>query len=231
MEALEKYRAYKAGKLSEAEAHEFEKWLLDNEGEALALEGLLEYPENELAADVQEVKQWVNEQKTVDAKRPKYYKGLIAASLVLFVAWTTGLFDNKNAQLYDQYYTKYQVEDGAVRGENDNKQAKAVALYHEGNCALLEIFIESEKGVGIPSANLLLGVCLMESEEYKKALDQFTKSPENQTESIAEAIQWYATLCHLQLDNMDKAKEIATTLVDGKGFYARDAQSLLNELN
>lgn len=231
MDALERYRAYKGGKLNESEAHEFEKWLLENEDEALALEGLLEYPDEQLTSDVEDLKQWVNNQGDGSMSRSKYYGIAVAAAVIVLVMWGGGFMQSKNVQLYDELYARYQVEDGIVRGETNRTQAVAIALYSEGNCNDLITLMESEEGQRVSSGNLLLGICYMENGEHQRAIDVFAQVSENETESRLEAMQWYTALCYLRMNDEQKVRTIASALVQGKGFYASDALNLLNGLN
>lgn len=227
---LETYRAYKAGKLSEAEAHAFEDWMLDNEDEALALEGMMEYPEERFESGVNEIKEWVDGQASRSRSHRPYYWGVAAAAIAIIVLMNLGVLKNENSAIYSELYSKYEATEGTVRGANDNALVRLAELYDQNDCDGLADLLQTENAGSLPSGHLYLGVCFMEHGDYTKALAAFENATLSSSGSIEEAILWYSALCHLKLDHQEKSIETATLLVEKNGFYADDAKKLLTQL-
>ena len=195
------------------------------------LKGLLEYPEEQRASDIEDLKQWVGAQSEPTNKKTKYYWVAAAAAIALLAVWSMGLLQGKNQQLYHKLYAHYEVSEGIVRGAGNRAQEKAISLYREDNCKELTAFMKTAEGEEAVSGNLLLGICMMEDGNHEEALMAFAKVSGQLPESVLEAAQWYSALCYLHLDNDKKARETAEALIEGKGFYASDAQNLLTGLN
>lgn len=140
---------------------------------------------------------------------------------------------NSPGQIFDQYFSAYELPANFRGNIPESDLQKALAPYQKGDfesavtnlTTLEQQFGQDEmlwfyKGV----SELAIG----NAETAKKLFDQVLEIPANQSEIQAK---WYIALCWLALDQPEKAKENLTELSDYPNKYQQQATEILEKMD
>lgn len=164
----------------------------------------------------------------------------IAATLILLV--TAGIYflmppkavDSQH--LFYAYFTPYE-DIITVRGDESDvfqeKLQQAMVHYnnqnYQGAITLFRSYLESKPEDD--AARLYLGICFLTEKEFKKSIDSF--DPIISTEGrFKDQAEWYSALAYLASQDLDRAKQSLSFIVDQQGHdYNKKAIALLKEIN
>jgi tetratricopeptide (TPR) repeat protein len=167
----------------------------------------------------------------------KWY--LLAASIVILISvsvvlWKSVFSPTDYSALYTSYYQPYFFVVDQTRSSDANTDSLvnlATELYKDGNYQqalelcdrVLKIDNKHVKALFIHA------LCLIEAKNFKGAADEF-KQILSGYDSYQLESKWYLTLCFLQLDKPNDARELLSELSVSKNLYQKRALELLDKI-
>ncbi len=158
-----------------------------------------------------------------------------AAVLLLFVLGPgSNLFGGASApDLFSQNYEAYELPFG-VRGNPNNIDStiqEATSFYQKGNyAAALPLFTEIIQQSAETKYQLALGICQMETQQYRPAIQSFSRLINPADLIYGEQAIWYTAMAHLALDEAAAAQPLLQQLAaNPNAFKSETARELLKE--
>ncbi len=177
------------------------------------------------------------EAKTIQLIPKKAWYG-IAASLVILI----GVFSilqlggQTNDEVYLSYYQPY---DGIVNTRGNNnvvEEAKPlmeiIALYNVGQYQIaLDNFLKIEKVEGITDGQfaLLIANCYLNLDQPANGLEWLAKISTEENSLVTANKDWYIAMCHIKANEIEKAKNKLSDIIDKRSIYTHKASKLLKE--
>jgi tetratricopeptide (TPR) repeat protein len=167
----------------------------------------------------------------------KWY--LLAASIIILISvsvllWKSVFSPTNYPSLYTSYYQPYFFVVDQTRGsdaDTDSLVNLATELYKDGNYQqALEL---SGRVLQIDGkhvkAMFIHALCLIEAKNFKAAAAEFKQILSGHDSYQIES-KWYLTLCFLQLDKPNDARELLSELSGSKNLYQKKALELLDKI-
>jgi len=159
---------------------------------------------------------------------------IAAASLILFMGITGLLRYTSEADIYQNFYTKYETT-GITRSSTTNSdQTFALALqkynnqdYNSALNLLQEVISKDQDNM---ASHFYSAVSLQELGKYKNAIKEYEIVVVNKDNLFIEQAQWYIGLCFIQTKEDKKAIRQFKKIVNDKGFYEDKAQAILRKM-
>lgn len=156
----------------------------------------------------------------------------VLAGVILILNLTGKQYTNE--QLFDRYYKSYE-SNATFRSKDDvlnSDLLQAMKFYDNKNYAealkLFESILQTDPGrIGL---NFYSGVSQMEIKEYELAGKSFGKVIDDRYNMYIEQAEWYLSLCYIITDQDDKAIHLLEKIIEGKGFYRKEAGKILKKL-
>ena len=179
--------------------------------------------------------------RTISAKASKNRKLILrvtalAASLAIIFGSITTLVNSEQTgqQLFDDYYTSAEISmsfrsaadqidvdlRNAMQLYENNQYSEAIVLFEK-------VLQEDNSRIGL---NLYAGISNLEIEQYDKANKNFQSIIDKKPNAFVESAEWYLALAYLRTDEMDKAREVLTGIVNRDGYFRKDAKKILRKL-
>lgn len=230
---------YMQGKLSDTERKQFDM-LLENDSsfrEEVAFQN--DVKRAVTAEEDDDFRVLMNEfdseapQKTPRGKKT-FTRWLVAASIALLAGLTYFVaFESHSPQdLASDYFTPYRnVVHPIERGEHsEDKKTQAFSAYTSGRYSeAMPLFHQLFQEDGTPYLLFYEANTLMQLDRAKEAVPLLQEHMATD-DSLADKSAWYLALAYLQLDNIDKAKELLRQIVAEGDYKAGEAQELLEQL-
>jgi len=162
---------------------------------------------------------------------------LAAALIIGGVMYFNWFLPADNDTLYNRFYSTYQNDIPLNLRSAEDVQPLHPALknalenYSTGNfAASLPLFEDALKAEpGNDAAHFFAGMACLESGQLEKAADYFENARQS-SGSYASKATWYMALCHLKLNNGEKAKSLLKELAESGGFNGPESKKLLENL-
>ena len=134
-------------------------------------------------------------------------------------------------RLFNSYYQLWQPTI-ITRGPESEHFANAVIKEFElGNFnKVIGILEKNHNDALSPRLILLKGCAEMETMDYDAAIKTFSIFDSKNYTFYTESGQWYKALCFLKNKEIEKSKQILTTIIENNTSYANEADELLNKL-
>ena len=81
-----------------------------------------------------------------------------------------------------------------------------------------------------PMCNFYMGLCYMEKNNFKQAINSFQKVIIEKDNLFIEQAEWYMALSMLKTNEVKESYTILNRIVDNKEYYQKNAKELLNKL-
>ena len=170
----------------------------------------------------------------------KWY--LMAASVLILVGIFAYLYFLQNRQisnekLFARYYSKYPSEIAERSGDDVSNEPFVMGMNEygknnfEGAIRYLNLTINADSSNNI--ARLYIGISYMETNKYDIAILNFKRIISKPGNMFAGQAKWYLALTYLKTNNADYRKEtksLLRSIVQNKGYRAKEAQELLGKL-
>lgn len=151
-----------------------------------------------------------------------------------FLAWFITGKHYSNRELYEMYFKPYKVTMNvrSVTTNQDKMMREAMLLYEQGSYK--EAIPKFEKILANDemnhAASLYSGISYMEINNYREAAVSFQRIIDHKNNLYIEQAEWYAGLCYLISDNIDKARKQFGKIASRDGYYSKMAGEVLNRL-
>ncbi len=162
----------------------------------------------------------------------KWLLSSAATIAVLVTIYTLSIKPTSNEELYTAYINKTELPSLIVRGENQEKLALAQQYFesHEYDKAF-EIF---EKELEIVKNNdasiyLYMGISQLELNKISEAEEIFDTLIKSDLIDAPKG-KWYKALLYVKNNNIDKAKQLLTEIINSSSYNSKQAEKLLQEL-
>ena len=137
-------------------------------------------------------------------------------------------------KIFQEYYQPYEPTI-TFRSGADNEVngllANALERYkQEEYKSALELFQQVLNQRNDIAANLYSGISYMEIQKYKKANESFDTVIENKDNLFLHQAKWYTAMCHIKLDNKDKAVTLLEDLSQQSSYYRDEAREVIKKL-
>jgi len=156
----------------------------------------------------------------------------VLAGVILILNLTGKQYTNE--QLFDRYYESYESNTTfrSADIEMNSDLVQAMQFYENKNyneaLKLFEsILLTDPSRIGL---NFYSGISRMEIKEYELAGKSFGKIIDDRYNIYIEQAEWYLSLCYIITNQDDKAIPLLEKIIDGNGFYHKDAGSILRKL-
>ncbi len=156
----------------------------------------------------------------------------VLAGVILILNLTGKQYTNK--QLFDRYYESYESNTTFRSADNEMNSDLVQAMqfyenknYNEALKLFESILLTDPSRVGL---NFYSGISHMEIKEYELAGKSFGKIIDDRYNMYIEQAEWYLSLCYIMTDQDDKAIPLLEKIIDGNGFYQKEAGSILRKL-
>ena len=178
------------------------------------------------------VKRAVKSVKTVSTRYAAAILGIVIISSIF-------LFSNRDInprKLASKSIASYEpgTASRSSSSVSDINFNRAVECYNNGEYIkaidLLEGLISSQDNNSIKS-DYLLGISHMKIEEYKEAISPFKKVVDQNDNLFIEQAKWYLSICYLNTNETEKAKELLTEIKNSDSKYRKLASKNLKKLN
>jgi len=167
--------------------------------------------------------------------RTLFYRVAVAAvSLgVLSVGWWHIQQTPSNAELYSQNFEPFELS-LIQRSESESVIRSIESLYIDGKYAqAIPLFQNALKNSTNKSSQMLLGlgISYLETDQPKKAIEQFETIITNKDFNFEDEAEWYLSLTYLKIEDTINAKLHLDNLAsDSKRDHHESAQKLLSLL-
>lgn len=194
-----------------------------------------------LRATLQRIGAETNQEKTelLGVKAPKrrtLYWYAIASSIALMIGLgsllsQSGYSDN---QLYTRYYTPYKSATDVSRSAITAGVGlgRVVQEMNKGNYAgalrMLDGVAASERNK--PGVRFYSGIAYQELGQYRKAIESFSIVVNQGDNLMVEQSEWYIGLCYLKTEEREKAIGQFRQIAARKGYYSKQSDKLLRQL-
>jgi tetratricopeptide (TPR) repeat protein len=160
----------------------------------------------------------------------------IAAGIIIAVVLVTTLSRKTTSQdLFAEYYKPAEINMNFRTAEDivDSELRKAMVFYESKNynqaIVLFEKILKSDNTrVGL---NLYSGISRMEINQYDEANRNFSKIIDHKANAFVESAQWYLGLCYIMTNEVDRARDVFTSIVKSDGYYKKDARRILKKIS
>ncbi|MBC8046704.1 MAG: tetratricopeptide repeat protein [Fimbriimonadaceae bacterium] len=168
------------------------------------------------------------------------YKKILAVAAAILIFLLVGFFiTQKNTishqKLFANYYQPYSGNP-ITRDDTIGLLTKATELYFNkeyGNAAALftQYLKEDTSAIANVQVKLLLGICMIETEQYREALQIFQKIIEQKEIYFFYQANWYSALSELKMGNTEMCKKYLKIITENKNAdHFNDAEDLLRKL-
>jgi hypothetical protein len=157
-----------------------------------------------------------------------------AASIAGFIGGSYLVYQNSHSfdNLYNNYYMAYEPNI-TFRGNSSNVSVQAIVThYNKGEFSNAIALIESMESNQELSPNVLLmkGCALMELQQFKAAIHEFSKFNNKTYTLYTESSYWYKALCFIKLERTDEALAQLDVLIENGVSYQERAKKLRNKI-
>ena len=157
----------------------------------------------------------------------------VLAGVILILNLTGKQYTNE--QLFNRYYESYESNTTFRSADNELNSDLVLAMqfyenkdYNEALKLFESILLADPDRIGI---NLYSGISRMEIKEYELAGKSFGKIIDDRYNVYMEQAEWYLSLCYIITGQNEKVIPLLEKIIDGNGFYRKNASSLLRKLN
>lgn len=155
----------------------------------------------------------------------------VLAGVILILNLTGKQYTNE--QLFDKYYESYE-SNTTFRSADDGLNSDLVLAmqfyvdkdYNEALKLFESILLADPSRIGL---NFYSGISRMEIKEYELAGKSFGKIIDDRYNMYIEQAEWYLSLCYIITDQDDKAIPLLEKIVNGNGYYHKEAGSILRK--
>ncbi len=185
------------------------------------------------------IKKEVHQKEQHQFKRRRLFKVLSAAAAIFLVGLITYFWMQQNniplnhSQLYATNYEAYSIPFGSRTTGENKTLIDAGAFYQQKkyNDALPlfeQLNTPANEDPRIPFA---LGICYMESKQYRKATTTFQALADNSANLYHDQARWYSSLAHLSLGDIEAAKKWLQQLANSKNNnFNEKAKEILKKI-
>lgn len=195
-----------------------------------------EFRADDVVALSQKIRNIQQQKSSIPKKRNKSYFYVISSAVAIAAVMTLLYFSFMQSitasDAFEQYHNWNTLPSFVEKGTTDDNRVKAQALFQDGNYQeALSIFMETTKDATYdPKTQLYIGVCYLELENYREAIQTFDKLRNSNTLDNHKAY-WYTALVYLKQNNAETAKKVLQTLVqDTSNYNYEKAVELLKKL-
>ena|GEM_PF-5752230 len=234
--------AFLDGKMSDAEKHDFE---IAATTDSSIKEDL--YLQNEIRNTFEEIEIFnlreklyeIKNENAVYTKRRKLTVFLTSAAaifIVLIVSYYFLFYSHySNKELYNKYYTAAETGNISRGSDSTGLSVFNTAMLNYQNKKFNEAisgFRMIPAGSGQHHAAVFYtAISYMEKGEYDKAISGFSELENNKTSLFYYDALWYSGLCHIILNNNNKAAEIFSSLAGSDSAYRGRASEIVKEID
>jgi tetratricopeptide (TPR) repeat protein len=246
MHAYKKIEKYIQGDMKEPEVKEFEN-TLENDEKLFREYQLRKEIEDALGEDdVMELRGQMQDIMVEESPAPviRFKRKAIVAAVVgalilglgsmgyYYYQSTHGVTTDK---IFQEYYEPYEATitfRSGVENEVNSLLTNAFEKYKEQQYRdALQLFQKVLNNKGDVAASLYSGISYMEIEKYKRANQSFDDVIEDKDNLFIYQAKWYMAMCHIKLQNKDKALAILDELKQGSDYYKGKAEEVINKLD
>lgn len=234
---IDEFFDYLEGNLSAAEVNALEKRLDENEEEMETLKVALRVKTSAYLAGREKLRAKLSaELQDIEASRPSrsiafqwWHFAAAAISIVAIGSWFFLNNEISGEELFSMYYKRPPAFE--YRGEtSQNALNQAFKSYKNNDFAAAILQFKQ----AAPEENkefhneiaFFKGISLVETKEWQQALSEFTQIQAGQ---YLQDAKWFSALIHLQIGDIEKAKDILVKLKRDEVYNSR-ATSLLKSL-
>jgi tetratricopeptide (TPR) repeat protein len=245
MQAHKNIERYLQGDLKGQEIKEFED-SLDQDMDLFREYQLRKDIEDALKEDdVMELRTQMQEVMSQKTPNPAYWlkrKAVIAvaAGTLMLGLGSMGYYYHQQTavpttdQIFQKYYQPYEatitVRSGA-ENEVNGMITSALEKYKQQDYAsalhLFQQILEKKEDV---AASLYSGISYMEIKKYQKANKSFDNVIEDKDNLFLHQAKWYMSMCHIKLNNKEKALAILEELSEESDYYKDKAEEVTRKL-
>jgi tetratricopeptide (TPR) repeat protein len=137
-------------------------------------------------------------------------------------------------KIFQEYYQPYEatitIRSGA-ENEINGMLTNALEKYKQQDYrAALQLFEKVLYQRDDVAASLYSGISHMEIKEYREANESFDTVIEDKDNLFLHQAKWYMSMCHIKLDNQDKAITLLEELSQQSGYYKDKAKEVVRKL-
>jgi len=199
------------------------------------------YEEYILSDDAKKIQGAITEannkyRRTSISPRKRYSWYAVASSFVILLAVGYSLWFTNNStpeNLYADYSDLSNLPSLTLRNDADKLLSDAEQLFlqkeYTGALRALELF-EAKYATSNPSTILYKGICLLETDNYDKATEEFTLLKNSNTLDSDKAY-WYLALTHLKQKDIKSTKSLLKEIVQNKYHNHVKANQLLLQID
>jgi len=159
---------------------------------------------------------------------------IAAASIILFAGITGILNYTSEADVYQNFYTKYETSGVSRSNNSSSDQTFALALqkynnedYQSALNLLQEVISKDENNM---ASHFYSAISLQELGKYKNAIEEYEVVVVDKDNLFIEQAEWYIGLCFIQTREDEKAIKQFKKIADEKGFYQQKAVAILRKI-
>lgn len=176
-------------------------------------------------------------------KRRLIIAGISSIAAVAIILLFIGLQPQYSSmQLYQQTHNRAEIDWSASRGGISLNATQlelldhAIQLYQQqdyaGALSIMEQITEGKNLSDIPDEILFYSaICLSENNRNMEAIEMLKFLSGKSDSLFYEEAAWQLSLVYLKKDKRDEARKSLLRIIETKGFYAKNAEALLDHLN
>lgn len=173
----------------------------------------------------------LHDERSMKATRKRllyYISGAVAASLLIFIAYTINFQTPLNEDLFVMHYEAYEIDN--LRGKtNENERIFLIATNYYQEKKYSEALTYYEKILNYNlEVQIAVGICYLETGDTISALKQFQALEKTPHKDMAI---WYQALIHLRNNHLERSTILLEQLVAIKSIYAVKASKILQKLS
>lgn len=243
----EEIQNYLENKASQDERFRVENQMLDDPFTADAVEGLQNSSGQMPSFEFEDFLKKVNPAADVQAAKVRelparrFVLRRIAAAAAIVVAASLGLFfwSNNDQRLYSQFYSEYEsdlvltLRDDSSSNIKDFDLIKGMEAYdaNENTKAIQHFSAYLTKNQNNSDALFYSGLAYLEEGQAEKAYEYLMQAKAADTKKeYARETTWYAALACLKKQDVPRARQLITELLERPGRYFKEAELLHSKL-
>lgn len=137
-------------------------------------------------------------------------------------------------KIFQEYYQPYEATvtfRSGVENEVNGMLTNALEKYkQEDYRTALQLFEKVLNQRDDVAASLYSGISHMEIEEYGEANESFDTVIEDKDNLFLHQAKWYMSMCHIKLNNKDKAMALLEDLSQQSGYYKDKTKEVVRKL-
>jgi len=245
MNAYRNIERYLQGDLKEKEVREFEHSLENDRALFREFKLRKEIEDALLEDDVMELRNQMQDVMERQSTNPVHWfkrKAMIATVVGALLLGLGGIgyhyYQNTHApttdKIFQEYYQPYEATVTFRSGtENEVNGLLTNALHEykqEDYRTALQLFEQVLNKKEDVAASLYSGISHMEIQKYQKANKSFDTVIEDKDNLFLHQAKWYMSMCHIKLDNKDKALALLEELSQQHGYYRDKSKEVIKKL-